>query len=99
VTITPRSHARARSRARRSFTLLELVVALVVLGILAALAVPTYASVINTAKSSVATSNALSLASDAVSIASTSDTLATEAQFVTAVGEDNGAVTLASPDN
>jgi type IV pilus assembly protein PilA len=99
MTITPRSHARARNKNRRAFTLLELVVALVVLGILAALAVPTYTSVINTAKSSVATSNALSLASDAIAIAATSDTVATEAQFTTAVGEDNGAVSLASPDN
>jgi prepilin-type N-terminal cleavage/methylation domain-containing protein len=70
-----------RHGKKRGFTLLELVVALVVLGILAALAVPTYLTVIGNAKSAVATSDALSVATDAVAIASGTDNYATESEF------------------
>jgi prepilin-type N-terminal cleavage/methylation domain-containing protein len=79
-------------RSRKAFTLLELVVALVVLGILAALAVPTYLSVITSAKSAVADSNALSVATDAVAIAAIAQSGASAGSLTTAIGEDNAAV-------
>jgi prepilin-type N-terminal cleavage/methylation domain-containing protein len=88
-----------RRRTKRGFTLLELVVALVVLGILAALAVPTYLTVIGNAKSAVATSDALSVATDAVAIASGTDNYATEANFHTAANVESSNVTLATPSD
>jgi prepilin-type N-terminal cleavage/methylation domain-containing protein len=80
-------------RSRKAFTLLELVVALVVLGILAALAVPTYLSVINNAKVATATSTAVSVATDAVAIGSDAQSAATYGNLSTAVSETSG-VTL-----
>jgi prepilin-type N-terminal cleavage/methylation domain-containing protein len=97
MTLTPR--ARIRNKNHKAFTLLELVVALVVLGILAALAVPTYLTVIGNAKSAVATSDALSVATDAVAIASGSDSVAVESNFYTAANVESSNVALASsPD-
>lgn len=81
---------------KRAFTLLELVVALVVLGILAALAIPTYQSVITSTKTGVANSTALSAASDAVAIGAVSDSPATAGTVGTALGETSG-VSLSSP--
>ena len=78
-------------RSRKAFTLLELVVALVVLGILAALAIPTYTSVINSAKYGVAQATAQSVGNDAVAIAAIRDTVPTSADVQTAVAEVQGA--------
>ena len=79
-------------RSRKAFTLLELVVALVVLGILAALAIPTYQSVISSAKYGVAQATAQSVGNDAVAIAAISDAVPTVSNVVTAVSEVQGAV-------
>jgi prepilin-type N-terminal cleavage/methylation domain-containing protein len=82
-------------RSRKAFTLLELVVALVVLGILAALAIPTYITVINNAKVAVATSTAVSLATDAVAINSSTPGeygAVTAGDLFTAVSEDSAVV-------
>jgi prepilin-type N-terminal cleavage/methylation domain-containing protein len=85
-------------RSRKAFTLLELVVALVVLGILAALAVPTYLSVINNSKVATATSTAVSVATDAVALGSDAQSAATYGNLSTAVGETSG-VSLTSATN
>lgn len=57
------------TRTRKAFTLLELIVVIVILGILALIAIPTFASVIN--KSHVATANetAGSVSRDAAALA------------------------------
>jgi type IV pilus assembly protein PilE len=78
---------------KKGFTLLELVVALVVLGILAALSIPTYESVINSARTDVASASAISAAQDAVAIAALNDGYANESTFTTKVftaDADNG---------
>jgi len=58
-----------KMRTRKAFTLLELTVAIVVLGILAALAVPTFIGVINGARNASAQSSAMTAAQDAVDLA------------------------------
>lgn len=70
--------------------MLELVVALVVLGILAALAIPTYTSVITSARNGVASSTALSVADDAIAIAAHTSSYPSQADFITAAGETTG---------
>ena len=57
------------NRSKKAFTLLELIVVLVILGILAALAIPTFANVQQGAASRVASSTAKSIARDANAIA------------------------------
>jgi len=74
-------------RTRKAFTLLELVVAIVVLGILAALAVPAFTQVITNSKKSTATESALSISRDAVAIAATSGGPASSADVNTAITE------------
>jgi len=77
-------------RTRRAFTLLELVVAIVVLGILAALAVPAFTTVINNSKKSTATESALSVSRDAVAIAATGGTAPLSAHVSAAIAESIG---------
>jgi prepilin-type N-terminal cleavage/methylation domain-containing protein len=83
-------------RPRRAFTLLELVVALVVLGILSALAVPTYLTVISNSKMAVATSTAVSAATDAVAIAAIEEQPVTASSLSIAAVETVGAVSIVS---
>jgi prepilin-type N-terminal cleavage/methylation domain-containing protein len=80
-------------RSRKAFTLLELVVVLVVLAILAAIAIPTYAAVIQDAKNQVAIAGATSVGTDAVALGAIGQTGATAATFLTAAGELTPAVT------
>lgn len=87
MTLCPRLRQSRLRSFRRGFTLLELVVALVVLGILAALAIPTYSSVINSAHTGVANSTALSVAADAVALAATNQTYPSQTDFTKAAGE------------
>ena len=77
-------------RTRKAFTLLELVVAIVVLGILAALAVPAFTTVINNSKKSTATESALSISRDAVAIAATNGNAPTSADINSAISETSG---------
>ena len=77
-------------RTRKAFTLLELVVAIVVLGILAALAVPAFTTVINNSKKSTATESALSISRDAVAIAATNGSAPTSADINSAISETSG---------
>jgi prepilin-type N-terminal cleavage/methylation domain-containing protein len=57
------------STARKGFTLLELIVVLVILGLLAAVAIPTYNAVINRAAQSTAVQSAEALGRAAVALA------------------------------
>ena len=79
-----------KMRSRKAFTLLELTVAIVVLGILAALAIPTFASVITGARTNVAVSSAMSVSRDAVAIAAQSNTAVASANLTTAALEATG---------
>ena len=81
---------KSSKRTRRGFTLLELVVALVVLSILAALAIPTYLTVIDNAKVATASAVALSVSDDAVAIASGTNSVVSEGNITTAIGETHG---------
>lgn len=74
------------NRAKKAFTLLELIVVLLVLGVLAAIAVPTYTTVkTNSVKRSInSTLEALDRAGEA---AYASDTNITDAATATAAGE------------
>jgi type IV pilus assembly protein PilA len=57
------------NRTRKAFTLLELIVVVVVLGILALVAVPSFTGVINNSRGSVAENTAASIARDANALA------------------------------
>src|SRR5674476_114471 len=95
TTTFPKVLHRPRFGKKRAFTLLELVIALVVLGILAALAVPTYLTVIDKAKVPTATAVALSVTDDAIAIASGTNSVVTHGNVDTAVAETHG-VSLAT---
>ena len=82
-------------RTRKAFTLLELVVAIVVLGILAALAIPSFAQVITNSKQQIANNTALSTARDAVAIAATTGGSAVLANYTTASTENAGVTSVA----
>jgi len=79
------------TRNKKAFTLLELIVVLVILGILAALAIPSFNKVQQNSASSVASSTAKSLARDANALgaqnASTSAGLTSAANIYTAYTE------------
>jgi prepilin-type N-terminal cleavage/methylation domain-containing protein len=95
----PKVLHRSRFGKKRGFTLLELVVALVVLGILAALAIPTYLTVIDNAKVGVANSVALSVTDDAIAIAAEAGTYpgplpGDPTAYAIAVSETHGATLL-----
>lgn len=57
------------NRTKKAFTLLELIVVVVVLGILALVAVPSFTGVINNSRGSVAENTAASIARDANALA------------------------------
>ena len=84
-------------RTRRAFTLLELVVALVVLAVLVALAIPTYTTVIGNARTGVANSTALSVADDAIAIGALHESPATVAYMEDAVNETHGVSLVGTP--
>ena len=84
-----------KMRSRKAFTLLELTVAIVVLGILAALAIPTFAAVITGARTNTAVSAAMSVSRDAVAIAAQSNLAVSSANITTAAAEATG-VSVAS---
>ena len=65
-----RTRPRTAAQHKRGFSLLELVVAIVVLGILAALAIPTYSTYIANSKNATAAATLSSVASDAIALAS-----------------------------
>ncbi|MEI8405674.1 MAG: type II secretion system protein [Actinomycetes bacterium] len=81
-------------RTRKAFTLLELVVAIVVLGILAALAIPSFAQVITNSKQQIANNTALSTARDAVAIAATTGGSAVLANYQSASTENAGVTSV-----
>lgn len=84
------------SRSRKAFTLLELIVVIVILGLLAALAIPTFQEVIKKSEIRTAKSSGEAVGRNAVAIAAISDGgLVTEEAFETSVEETNGKVTVA----
>jgi prepilin-type N-terminal cleavage/methylation domain-containing protein len=89
-----------KNRKKKGFTLLELVVALVVLAILAALSIPTYESVINSAKTGVADATAIAASQDAIAIGATGTGtgtgISTEANFNTVLNQEDNGVSLIS---
>jgi len=79
------------NRTKKAFTLLELIVVVVILGILALVAVPSFAGVINNTRGDVAEQTARSIARDANALAAFNDGSATNqtsnANIDTAIGE------------
>jgi type IV pilus assembly protein PilA len=79
------------NKSKKAFTLLELIVVLVVLGILAALAIPSFAKVQKNAAGTVASSTAKSIARDANALGAqnmgASNGTTTAANIDTAYGE------------
>lgn len=83
------------SRTRRAFTLLELTVVVVVLGILAGLATPSYESILNSARYDTALSDAISSAKGAIAWAATTPRVPTYSDFTTSAADQPG-ITVAS---
>lgn len=79
------------NRTKKAFTLLELIIVVVVLGILALVAVPSFKGVIDNTSADVAESTARAIARDANALAAfntgTDTNQATNANIDTAVGE------------
>jgi type IV pilus assembly protein PilA len=82
-------------RTRKAFTLLELIVVVIVLGILALIAVPTFRSVTNNAATSVAESTAGAIARNANALASQAGASTTYANIATSAGEVTPATGMA----
>ena len=82
------------SRQRRAFTLLELIVVVVVLGVISLIAVPTLRSVIASSAASSAEATAESIASNANAIAAFAGGDTTPGNLVTAVDETTGSASL-----
>ena len=78
------------NRTRKAFTLLELIVVVVVLGILALIAVPTFRSVIDSSAGSVAEQSAGSVARNANAIAAFDGGPTTITHLTTAQSEYTG---------
>ena len=87
------THLNLAVRTRKAFTLLELVVALVVLGILAAIAVPTFLTVVGNSKNGVAQTDAMSIARNAISLAGTNGQAVSASDLDTAASESANNVT------
>lgn len=75
------------SRARKGFTLIELIVVIVILGILAALAIPTFSKVIERARKSNLERAAEALGREAVALAAFEDRAVQEKDVVEAYGD------------
>lgn len=86
------------TRAKRAFTLLELIVVIVILGILAALAIPTFASVISKSETQGAKTAAEAVGRNAVALAAFDRSAPTYAHLTAAAGETGGAVEVVSDD-
>ena len=69
------------SRTRRAFTLLELVVAIVILGILSALAIPTFTALITSSDNAAAKDSVTNVARAAVASAAMSDRAADDSDL------------------
>ena len=89
------------ARSKKAFTLLELIVVIVVLGILAALAVPSFTTVKDTAADKVAYQNAESIARAAEAAAAFGGGHATDADIDAAGAEltGNGSASYSSATN
>ena len=85
------------TRARKGFTLLELIVVLVILGILALIAIPTFSSLINSAAGKSALETAGSLARDANANAAINNSATTIANVAAVTSEVSGATITAVP--
>ena len=72
------------NRTRKAFTMLELIVVIVILGILAAIAIPTFAKVIERTRLNSVQRTAESLGREAVALAAFEDRAVNEADFVNA---------------
>lgn len=88
-----------RRSARRGFTLLELIVVLVVLGILAALAIVTFSSTVGRSKTATATASAQSFDRELRAVAALNQSSPLSASVLTAAQSDApaGAVVTPSP--
>jgi prepilin-type N-terminal cleavage/methylation domain-containing protein len=86
------------SRPKKAFTLLELIVVIVVLGILAALAIPTFARVITRSKEATAVASAEAVGRQALALAAFTGTSALPggADLALAISDTGGRVTLAA---
>jgi prepilin-type N-terminal cleavage/methylation domain-containing protein len=78
------------ARSKKAFTLLELIVVVVVLGILAALAIPSFSTVKRTSVEKVAFNSASSILRNAKALAAFDGTAVTEAHIDTAGNETAG---------
>jgi type IV pilus assembly protein PilA len=81
-------------RTRKGMTLLELIVVIVILGILAAIAIPTFLAVINKSKYSSLETTAHAVDSDALALAGFTASPVSSLNYTTAKGEVGGSDTF-----
>lgn len=86
------------SRSRKAFTLLELIVVIVILGILAALAIPTFKAVIDRSKMSTAETSALATGREAIALAAFEGRNASAVDLTAAVADTNSKVAFDEAD-